>query len=1001
MSVSAQFNESFYLTNNADVVVGISQGHFSSALQHFTLFGGKELRAPNSTFDPNYYAINNADVLNAVSAGTFSSVFAHFQAFGESENRAPTSAFATFDAAGYLAANADVAAAVTAGTFSSALDHFITFGQNESRAGSGVTAAVNPGSTFTLTTTGDSFVGTDQDDTFIAGVSATAADNTLGLIDSLNGGAGTDTLTVSANVLATDISVPSTGITNIETVKITAVDGDGTVGTDAATFASRAGVTLVQAAGNSNVTVTALAAGSAVEMVGDGNTVNGILSYAYSTATSAQTINITGGTVNSGTNNITATASAGVTTATINSSGAANTVDTILLDSGGANTVTSLTINATTGLTATLTAADFATTSTATITGAGAVNIGTAANFQTIDASANTGGVTVAAGTATTSLIGSTGNDTITTAATTATTAGLVNGGDGTDTLIVANVNQVDTASEGAEYTNFETLRVAGTLDVSHVGSAMTALQVTGTHALTNMTAALAADVTVRGDAGASSYALADSSGSSDVLTLKMGTGAADATEATDYTGTLTANGFETINIQTNQGTTASTDALKTSTFTALTSDVVTAINLTGHAVTITNAATTKATTIDGSALTGILTVGGNVIAGSTITGGAGKDVFTAGTNNGSTYNGGASDDTLTATVAQMVATGANDTVFNGGAGTKDNLTISTAAATLTDNHFTNVSNVEQLTTSGTGSTSVTVGGSFKAAYADGVTITTGTLADGNTYTYAGGLYDKDTTITVDGSLLVGNAAAEDITVTTGAGNDTVTIGTDDTFVGQAGDTGTIAVNTAAGDDTIVFDYGNLNVTTNSQIATIDAGTGADTITKGTNADNSTSATAATIYTINAGDSLTTAAGHDTITGFEFADSTNQSDVLQFDGTAAVGTLGTSTDAGVILSHSITAGIATFDDAATFATALTISDTNLTDVISYLDSNSNNNGVIGFLFDSTGNGANDATMIYHNAAGSAVNSLVQLSGVTALDAIVVAAGTGANDLVAL
>ena len=53
----------------------------------------------------------------------------------------------------------------------------------------------------------------------------------------------------------------------------------------------------------------------------------------------------------------------------------------------------------------------------------------------------------------------------------------------------------------------------------------------------------------------------------------------------------------------------------------------------------------------------------------------------------------------LTATVAQMVATGADDTVFDGGAGTKDKLSISTAAATLTDNHFTNVSNVEQFTT--------------------------------------------------------------------------------------------------------------------------------------------------------------------------------------------------------------------------------------------------------------------------------------------------------------
>ena len=94
MSVSAQFDETFYLTNNADVVVAISQGTFSSALQHFNLFGGRELRAPNSSFDANYYAINNPDVLNAVSSGTFTNVFAHFQAFGEIENRAPSSAFA-------------------------------------------------------------------------------------------------------------------------------------------------------------------------------------------------------------------------------------------------------------------------------------------------------------------------------------------------------------------------------------------------------------------------------------------------------------------------------------------------------------------------------------------------------------------------------------------------------------------------------------------------------------------------------------------------------------------------------------------------------------------------------------------------------------------------------------------------------------------------------------------------------------------------------------------
>ena len=89
MSSSATFDQSYYLTNNADVVVAISQGHFANALDHYNRFGGKELRQPNATFNPQYYAINNADVLNAVSNGTFASVFAHYQEFGESENRAP------------------------------------------------------------------------------------------------------------------------------------------------------------------------------------------------------------------------------------------------------------------------------------------------------------------------------------------------------------------------------------------------------------------------------------------------------------------------------------------------------------------------------------------------------------------------------------------------------------------------------------------------------------------------------------------------------------------------------------------------------------------------------------------------------------------------------------------------------------------------------------------------------------------------------------------------
>ena len=94
------------------MVLAISQGNFANGLDHYNQFGGRELRAPNSTFDPNYYAINNSDVLSAVSAGVFPSVFAHFQAFGESENRAQTQRLRLLTQP-VSSANADVAAAVT------------------------------------------------------------------------------------------------------------------------------------------------------------------------------------------------------------------------------------------------------------------------------------------------------------------------------------------------------------------------------------------------------------------------------------------------------------------------------------------------------------------------------------------------------------------------------------------------------------------------------------------------------------------------------------------------------------------------------------------------------------------------------------------------------------------------------------------------------------------------------------------------------------------------
>jgi len=980
MSVSAVFNTTFYLTNNADVVVGISQGQFGSALQHFTLFGGKELRAPNSTFDPNYYAINNADVLNAVSAGTFSNVFAHYQEFGEVENRAPSTSFAGFDSAGYLAANTDVAAAVTAGTFTSALDHYISFGQSETREGAGITIAPVAGTTFDLVSAAESLTGTANADTFNGIVT------TLTAGDSLIGGDGVDTLNFTGT---TNVALPSANITGIEIINVRQTTA-ALASTDLSLISGETNVNLVNS--NQAATFTNLAAGGEYGVVGNGSVTNtGALAIGYAAAADAGVLSYSGGTLGAQAVTITGT---GLLTQTINSTGAANVTGAVT----GAGTVTATTINATTNLT---TGAATNLGPTLTINGAGAVNLSTTAlesGVTTINAAGNSGGVTAALGTAVTQTVtGSTGNDVITSGA--VLTTGSVAAGDGSDTLnIAANVAHVNTASLAGKYTGFETLRMSGTLDTSLI-SGIDAIQLVNASTLSNMSATQAGSIQIRANAiagigDAQSFALQTSTGTSDVLTLTTGTGTTTAA-ATDIAA-LTMNGFETLNIVTGSGPTSATGAGatgRTTSVASFTANKLNDINLTGTSVTLTNLATTVAVDIDGTALIGNgaaaasthgLAVGGSAIAGSTINGSAVRDVFTIGAE-GSAYNGNAGNDSVTTTVAILVADGVTDGTIDGGADT-DTLTISDTTVTLTDNHFTSVSNMETLALASTvGDASVTTGGAFNASFSGGATITTGVLATTKDAIVQAGLSNVDMTVTVDLTTATGTAVETNIVVT-GSGKDTVNINGDASYVGVAGATGTIVVSTRAGDDTINVTTGQLLANTTNEAITITAGTGADDIVMSTTR-NGAGATAKATYVIVDGDSLE--ASRDQITGFELGDGTNFADVLDFD-TGAVGTLATSTDSGTILSHSITTGVATFDDASSFATALVINAANLSDVLGYLEANANTNGVIAFEYDSNSNGTADATMVFHNDTN---NSLVELVGLTGGASIATTANT--------
>ena len=81
MSDAAKLNDDYYLTNNLDVVLAIELGSFEDSLEHFDLFGGIELRAPNALFSPIYYISQNPDVIEAISQGFFRNIFEHYQLF--------------------------------------------------------------------------------------------------------------------------------------------------------------------------------------------------------------------------------------------------------------------------------------------------------------------------------------------------------------------------------------------------------------------------------------------------------------------------------------------------------------------------------------------------------------------------------------------------------------------------------------------------------------------------------------------------------------------------------------------------------------------------------------------------------------------------------------------------------------------------------------------------------------------------------------------------------
>jgi hypothetical protein len=306
---------------------------------------------------------------------------------------------------------------------------------------------------------------------------------------------------------------------------------------------------------------------------------------------------------------------------------------------------------------------------------------------------------------------------------------------------------------------------------------------------------------------------------------------------------------------------------------------------------------------------------------------------------------------------------------IEGGLGT-DSIVMGLADATFTDTSFQYVTGFEKiLIEEEDADLTFTSGGYINTNFAGGVTLDMATnMASG---------VDADIAVTVDMGSYTGNAtvlltsagagttASDDLTVTTGSGADTVTISAASWTGGSS--KSAVIVSTGVGDDTISITTGTL-ATAGTGTNTVTAGKGADTVTF--TKTNGTAETKAFDVVIAEGDSTVAAA--DVYTGFSMSDGTNYSDTLDLASVnISANTAGTNgTDVGNIKSHAITSGIVTFDDADTFATALTIGVSDIDDVLAYLDKAVTGTDTVAFVYDSTGDGAADSTMLFQQGATS-------------------------------
>ena len=511
----------------------------------------------------------------------------------------------------------------------------------------------------------------------------TATNNTLNLPDTVDGGAGTDSMNV---ILATAAStLPAASIKNVENFFLRNV-------------ASTVAQDFTSIVGEKQVWTSASAANTIVTGVGKDATLgvkdtatNLTATYDAGSFGAASTLNLA--LSNAGTK-----VGAVVTrsTVTVGQATAAGTATGVAIDAAGANYVTLATgansVSAAGGI------------KTLTVTGAGTVDVDVAsalnattlkADLTKVDASANTGGVTIELANVDVVVTGGAGADVVTLANAAALsnkaginlgagndkllnnasaglgTSAVLDGGDGTDT-IVASLLQV---GNQANIKNWEVLDLVGetrTIDASlFTASNFQSVALSGN---------LTGNTVVQKLSGAALNATITAGSGAFDLTAQLANGATSTADAANITFGASANatlqsfkstGIETYNIVSGGATAAVANAITTLSDSLNTTSkvVITGANaLTIGGITTNTAATTATadvasalTTIDGSAATGNLTItaGASALIGATafnttytglsITTGTGNDVIVSAAKN-AVISTGAGDDTITIT---------------------------------------------------------------------------------------------------------------------------------------------------------------------------------------------------------------------------------------------------------------------------------------------------------------------------------------------------------------